>query len=183
MRSVLVAGVAAVALTLGGCGMFGGKSSSSTSANDQPSTPRTSSTYGGTSNNSVAGAASSTAAPMSPSADQSGTSAARNSSSRTSAGSADVREAQQELQSAGFYKGKIDGVDGPKTKQALMSFQKKNGLPQTGKLDQATMAQLQSGSSSPGSGSSTSGASSSTPGASAPAKGSDSSGAADTKQQ
>jgi peptidoglycan hydrolase-like protein with peptidoglycan-binding domain len=176
MRSVMVAGVAAVALTLGGCGMFDGKSSSSTSANDQPGTPSTNSTYSGTGSNNAAGAANRTAATMSPSAEQSGTSAARHSSSRMGAGSADVREAQQELQSAGFYKGKIDGIDGRQTRQALMSFQKKNGLPQTGNLDKATMAQLQSGSSSSGSGSSTSGAS-------APSKGSNSSGAATKPQQ
>jgi len=151
MRSVMVAGVAAIALTLGGCGMFGGKSSSSTSANDQTSKP---STYSGTGSDNAQGAATSTTAPMSPSSSlqPSGTSNSK------SAGSADVREAQHELQSAGFYKGKIDGIDGHETRQALMSFQKKNGLPQTGKLDQATMAQLQNGSTS-GSGSSTSGAS------------------------
>jgi peptidoglycan hydrolase-like protein with peptidoglycan-binding domain len=148
MRSVMAAGVAAIALTLGGCGMFGGKSGSSTSANDQPSAPSTNSTYSGTSRDNAQGAASST--PAAPS----GTSAA---SSSKNVGSAHVREAQQELQSAGFYKGKIDGIDGRETRQALMSFQKENGLPQTGKLDQATMAQLQNGSSS-GSGSSTPGA-------------------------
>ncbi|HUH86237.1 MAG TPA: peptidoglycan-binding domain-containing protein [Stellaceae bacterium] len=171
----MIAGVATIALTLGGCGMFGGKSSSSPSATGQPST---NSTYSGTSSDNAAGAANNAAAPMSPSADHSATSSAPSASNGSSkrAGSADVREAQQQLQSAGFYKGKIDGIDGRQTRQALMSFQKKNGLPQTGKLDETTMAKLQSGSSSSGSGSST-------PGASAPNNGSNPSGATTSPQQ
>jgi peptidoglycan hydrolase-like protein with peptidoglycan-binding domain len=53
-----------------------------------------------------------------------------------------VVEAQQELQSAELYKGKIDGIAGPETTQAVKSFQHQNGLPETGTLDQATMLQL-----------------------------------------
>jgi peptidoglycan hydrolase-like protein with peptidoglycan-binding domain len=53
-----------------------------------------------------------------------------------------VREAQIALRDAGFDPGGIDGVMGPKTRQALREFQASQGLPQTGKLDATTHRQL-----------------------------------------
>ena len=38
----------------------------------------------------------------------------------------------------GLYNGSLDGVVGPKTKQALLGFQESNGLEQTATLDQQT---------------------------------------------
>jgi len=38
----------------------------------------------------------------------------------------------------GRYNGSLDGVAGPETKQALLGFQKSNGLAWTGTLDQGT---------------------------------------------
>jgi len=40
----------------------------------------------------------------------------------------DIRWAQLELHNMGLYNGSLDGVVGPKTKQALAEFQKSNGL-------------------------------------------------------
>ncbi len=51
----------------------------------------------------------------------------------------DVREAQLELRHSGLYNGSLDGVIGPQTKQALVRFQKDNGLEQTATLDALTM--------------------------------------------
>ena len=131
MRSVIVAGVAAVALTLGGCGMFGSKSDNQTSANDQSSTPGTMESANGSAS-PTAGSASTSTAPSSTSNSSAGSAAttapSSSAQSGTSAGSADVREAQQELQSAGLYNGKIDGIDGPQTKAAIKSFQQKKSL-------------------------------------------------------
>lgn len=56
--------------------------------------------------------------------------------------SAEVRQAQQQLQNRGFYHGQIDGIIGPETEQALGQFQKQNGLSQTATLDQPTMDKL-----------------------------------------
>lgn len=56
--------------------------------------------------------------------------------------SAKVKEAQQALQEAGLYKGKVDGKFGPQTKAAVKEFQKENGLKQTAHLDSATMKKL-----------------------------------------
>ena len=53
-----------------------------------------------------------------------------------------VKEAQQALQEAGLYKGKVDGKFGPQTKAAVKEFQKENGLKQTAHLDSATMKKL-----------------------------------------
>jgi len=51
-------------------------------------------------------------------------------------------EAQKLLKQRGLYKSKVDGIYGPGTKAALEAFQAQNGLEQTGKLDDATMARL-----------------------------------------
>jgi len=43
-----------------------------------------------------------------------------------------MREAQSELLALGVYAGPVDGVDSPRTKQAIAAYQQLNGLPQTG---------------------------------------------------
>jgi peptidoglycan hydrolase-like protein with peptidoglycan-binding domain len=53
--------------------------------------------------------------------------------------SAEIQQAQQQLQEQGFYHGRIDGIIGPETEQAIRQFQQKNGLSQTATLDQPTM--------------------------------------------
>jgi peptidoglycan hydrolase-like protein with peptidoglycan-binding domain len=61
-----------------------------------------------------------------------------------------VKAAQQKLADAGFYHGKIDGLMGPQTKDALSAYQQQNGLQQTARLDKPTrdrLAQVQQGSS------------------------------------
>ena len=50
----------------------------------------------------------------------------------------DIRWAQVKLRMVGLYNGSLDGVAGPETKQALLKFQKSNGLDRTATLDQAT---------------------------------------------
>jgi peptidoglycan hydrolase-like protein with peptidoglycan-binding domain len=71
-------------------------------------------------------------------------------------GSSQVREVQQALKDKGLDVGQVDGQMGPQTKSALKQFQQQQNLPQTGELDQQTIAALGiSGSAS----SSTSGAS------------------------
>jgi peptidoglycan hydrolase-like protein with peptidoglycan-binding domain len=54
----------------------------------------------------------------------------------------DIREAQLELRHSGLYNGSLDGVIGPQTKQALVRFQKDNGLEQTATLDALTMVAM-----------------------------------------
>ena len=54
----------------------------------------------------------------------------------------DIREAQLELRHSGLYNGSLDGVIGPQTKQALVRFQKDNGLEETGTLDAHTMVAM-----------------------------------------
>ncbi|HYL33837.1 MAG TPA: peptidoglycan-binding domain-containing protein [Stellaceae bacterium] len=56
--------------------------------------------------------------------------------------SSKVKQAQEALQAAGLYKGKVDGQFGPKTKAAGKAFQKENGLKPTARLDNATMKKL-----------------------------------------
>src|ERR1051326_8360447 len=54
-----------------------------------------------------------------------------------------IKAAQQQLKTAGDYKGSVDGKMGPEMKQALEKFQKQHGLQATGALDQETLAALQ----------------------------------------
>jgi peptidoglycan hydrolase-like protein with peptidoglycan-binding domain len=53
-----------------------------------------------------------------------------------------IRQAQRQLQEAGFAPGSIDGMLGPQTKVALQQYQAKRGLPKTGELDEATRKAL-----------------------------------------
>lgn len=53
-----------------------------------------------------------------------------------------VEDAQEALASLGYFAGAIDGVVGPLTEAALLSFQHENGLPTTAKLDDATLQRL-----------------------------------------
>lgn len=51
---------------------------------------------------------------------------------------AEVRDAQQRLQTYGFYNGPADGLWGPETKAAVERYQQNRGLTVTGRLDDAT---------------------------------------------
>ena len=53
-----------------------------------------------------------------------------------------VRSAQQSLNGKGFDAGAPDGQWGPKTEEAVRSFQNANGLAATGQLDSQTVAAL-----------------------------------------
>lgn len=53
-----------------------------------------------------------------------------------------IRQAQRQLQEAGFAPGSLDGVLGPQTRMALQQYQAKRGLPKTGELDEATRKAL-----------------------------------------
>ena len=53
-----------------------------------------------------------------------------------------IQQAQQQLRTQGLYNGAIDGQLGPEMKTAIKQFQQRNGLPQTGMLDQQTSARL-----------------------------------------
>ncbi len=54
----------------------------------------------------------------------------------------EVRQAQQQLRQDHLYRGRIDGIVGSETRQALQRYQRKNGLPVTAQLDQDTMNSL-----------------------------------------
>ena len=54
----------------------------------------------------------------------------------------DTRAAQEALKTQGFDPGPIDGRMGPRTRAALTDYQRKNDLPSTGMLDDATMSKL-----------------------------------------
>jgi len=52
------------------------------------------------------------------------------------------KQAQEALKNAGFYDGPIDGKVGPKTKDAIMAFQKENGLKVDGVVGRKTSVEL-----------------------------------------
>jgi hypothetical protein len=55
---------------------------------------------------------------------------------------ANVADVQDQLKRAGFYHGKIDGVLGPETRHALLSYQSNKGLRMTGSLTPETQQSL-----------------------------------------
>ena len=55
-----------------------------------------------------------------------------------------VKKVQKRLKSLGYYSGSVDGDYGNGTKKAVKSFQKRNGLSQTGKVNSSTLTKLNS---------------------------------------
>jgi hypothetical protein len=53
-----------------------------------------------------------------------------------------VVRVQAALMRRGYYNGDIDGVLGPETRTAIQQFQQREGLPQTGRMDLATLTKL-----------------------------------------
>jgi peptidoglycan hydrolase-like protein with peptidoglycan-binding domain len=53
-----------------------------------------------------------------------------------------VREAQRTLRDLGYQPGPVDGVVGPKTKDALAKYQRSERIQVTSRLDAETMARL-----------------------------------------
>jgi hypothetical protein len=53
-----------------------------------------------------------------------------------------VADCQATLQEQGYYKGEVDGLMGPLTREALASFQRDHGLITTAAVDQPTLASL-----------------------------------------
>ncbi len=53
-----------------------------------------------------------------------------------------VRDVQQTLKQQGFNPGPVDGVMGPRTEQALRTFQQAHGLQASGSLDERTLSAL-----------------------------------------
>jgi len=54
----------------------------------------------------------------------------------------DIRTAQRKLRREGYYHGPVDGLYGPKTHDALLAYQRDNGLRQSAQLDTETMDRL-----------------------------------------
>jgi peptidoglycan hydrolase-like protein with peptidoglycan-binding domain len=67
---------------------------------------------------------------------------AENPSRAVNSSKQEIQQAQEQLRDQGLYRGNIDGLLGPETKQALEQFQQKNGLRVTAALDQQTMDRL-----------------------------------------
>ena len=53
-----------------------------------------------------------------------------------------IKNVQHKLRTAGFYNGPINGRMNSQTKMAVPKFQRRHGLPQTGTLNQRTLAAL-----------------------------------------
>ena len=53
-----------------------------------------------------------------------------------------IANVQSQLQQSGYYNGELDGQFGPETRRALLDFQRDNGLPVTGEIDEATLDAL-----------------------------------------
>src|SRR5579883_97883 len=152
MRNIIIAGVSTLALTVAGCSMFHSRSSEQAAAG--PSSQPSYSTSAKQSYSSNESSGTSTA-PMSGTSQSAATQpSSAPSQARMTMNADEVKQAQQKRKDDGDYKGAIDGKAGPQTMAALKEFQQKNGLSQTGKLDEQTADKLGLSSMSEGSGSS-----------------------------
>lgn len=50
-----------------------------------------------------------------------------------------IRKVQQNLRQAGLYKGRVDGVWGPRTEAAVRDYQQQHNINASGQLDQQTL--------------------------------------------
>jgi peptidoglycan hydrolase-like protein with peptidoglycan-binding domain len=71
-------------------------------------------------------------------------------STPTSSGEVTVSEIQQLLRQKGYYDGKIDGIYGPTSRSAVISFQRDNGLKEDGVVGSQTLQALRSSGNSKG---------------------------------
>ena len=53
-----------------------------------------------------------------------------------------IADVQASLQEQGYYKGEVDGLLGPLTREALTGYQSNNGLYATAAIDEPTLASL-----------------------------------------
>ena len=53
-----------------------------------------------------------------------------------------VADVQNALRQAGYDPGPLDNAYGPQTREALLRYQADAGLPETGQIDEATLASL-----------------------------------------
>ena len=70
---------------------------------------------------------------------------ARGTSAEPQMSQAEVRQLQERLKEIGYYDGALDGIYGPNTAEAVREYQRGQGLPVTGRLDQETAQALQIG--------------------------------------
>lgn len=61
---------------------------------------------------------------------------------RGAGGKEQVKAAQQALKDKGLYDAEVDGIMGPRTREAVREFQKTENLKATGRLDAETLARL-----------------------------------------
>jgi peptidoglycan hydrolase-like protein with peptidoglycan-binding domain len=66
----------------------------------------------------------------------------KNASAKMEGATKEAQKAQKKLASLGYYDGKVDGMMGPETEEAIRKFQQKQNLPVTGRLDEQTRKEL-----------------------------------------
>ena len=149
MRKTIFATASVIALGLAGAGTGYAQSnatgptpaapSATTPATPMPATPQAGTTTqpGATTQPAMPSANQSTNANQPYAAD---TTPSPSGAANVSGG--EVRQAQQKLRQDDLYRGRIDGLVGPETQQALQRYQQKNGLPVTATLDQGTLNSL-----------------------------------------
>jgi osmotically inducible lipoprotein OsmB len=92
-------------------------------------------------NQSVSASPQSTTASAAPQ-EPSRTGSERAGDLRSRIGEDTIKAVQSKMRTAGLYKGQVDGIVGPKTRDAVEQYQSQAGLQQSGRLDQRTLAKL-----------------------------------------
>jgi len=155
MRKLILATASAVALGIAGTGPLYAQNTHDGSAGATPGAepPAIGAIQPAKPNEGTPPPAMPSASTSNPSSDTVTAASSQTNGNWTKLSRADMQQIQEKLRSEGLYHGKIDGLNGSGTQQALRTYQRKNGLPVTGTPDPQTLSSLQI--SMPGVGSST----------------------------
>jgi len=140
-------------LGLAACSWFGGdenKQASTQSYGSQsyPSAPNrsTASTSNSGASGSYTGSTASSQNYGGSSSMSANVGSSRSASTRSSGSSSEIADVQTHLQQLGYYHGRIDGVWGKQSRQAMAQFQRSQGMQATGRMDDQSVQALNSGS-------------------------------------
>ncbi|HZU91570.1 MAG TPA: peptidoglycan-binding protein [Stellaceae bacterium] len=140
MRKQILATASALALGLATCGV--GLAAEPSSAAQTPQTAQPSANMPAPSTQSPNATEQGTSTPSPSAQTPNATEPGEHSTAPVQLSKQQLMQVQRQLKEAGLYKGRVDGMMGPETKQAIQAFQQQNGLQQTGTLDQQTLSAL-----------------------------------------
>lgn len=142
MRKLILATASAIALGIAGAGPLYAQNMNNTPSGNPTAAP---SAAESPSTGTMQPATSQTGSAMQQSSNPNMASTAQPGTDWPHVTRSDVQQIQEKLKAEGLYRGRIDGLVGPETQQALRIYQRRHGLPMTATLDPQTLNSLMGG--------------------------------------